>query len=107
DPADHAGRAAAQGQADQVRAAVQHVLHRQHAAPGAPEQVQSVQAESRADLGQFLDKAIDGPQRDIVRPVGVAAAELVVEDHLAAVGQDLQSLEVVVRESGATVQAQQ
>jgi hypothetical protein len=62
DPADHAGRAAAQGQADQVRAAVQDVLHGQHAAPGTAEQVQAVEVEGVADLGQFLDEPVHGPE---------------------------------------------
>ena len=106
-PPDHAGRAAAQDQAAQLRLTVEHVLHGQHAAPRAAEQVQLVETECSADLRQFLDEPVDCPQRDVIGTVGVAAAELVVEDHLAAVGQRLQRLQVVVREAGAAVQAQQ
>src|ERR1700745_3721921 len=40
------------------------------------------QAEGRADLGDLLDEALDGPQGQIVRAFGPAAAQLVVEDDL-------------------------
>jgi hypothetical protein len=86
---------------------VQDVLHGQHAAPGTAEQVQSGQAEGGADLGQFLNEPLDGPQRGVVRAFGPPAAQLVVEDDLAAVGERLERLQVVVGEAGAAVQAQQ
>ncbi len=69
--------------------------------------MQPVQAERFTDLLQFLDEPVDGPQAQIAGPVGAAAAQLVVENDPAAVGQRFQRLEVVVREAGAAVQAQQ
>ena len=48
--------------------------------------MQPVQAEGGADLGDLLDEALDGPQGQIVGAFGPAAAQLVVEDDLAAVG---------------------
>ncbi len=58
-------------------------------------------------LGHLLDEAIDGPQGEVVGTFGPAAAQLVVEDDLAAVGERLERLQVVVGEAGAAVQAQQ
>jgi hypothetical protein len=69
--------------------------------------VQSFQAQGGADLGELGDEAIDGPQGDVVGAFGAAAAQLVVEDDLAAVGERLERLQVVVGEAGTAVQAQQ
>ena len=69
--------------------------------------MQSFQLERGADGGQFLDEAIDGPQGEIVGAFGPAAAQLVVEDDLAAVGERLERLQVIVGEAGTAVQAQQ
>jgi hypothetical protein len=69
--------------------------------------VQPVQAESLTDLLQFPDEPVDGPQAQIAGPVGAAAAQLVIEDDPAAVGQRFQRLQVVVREAGTAMQAQQ
>ena len=69
--------------------------------------MQSFQAEGGADLGEFGDEAIDGPQGGIVGAFGSAAAQLVVEDDLAAVGERLERLQLMVGEAGAAVQAQQ
>jgi hypothetical protein len=107
DPADHAGRAAAQDQALQRRPAVQDVLHGQHPAPGTAEEVQAVKFKSRTDLREFLHEAFHVPQGDVGRAVRTAAAQLVVEEDPAAFGQDLERLEVVVGEAGAAVQAEQ
>ncbi len=49
--------------------------------------MQSFQAQGGADLGDFLDEAIDGPQGEVVGTFGPAAAQLVVEDDLAPVGE--------------------
>ncbi len=106
-PAGDAGGAAAQDQAAQRRGAVQHVLHGQHPAPGAAEQVQVVQAERLPDHHQLLDEPFDRPQRAVVGTIRAAAAELVVEDDPAPVGEVGEPLQVVVREAGAAVQAQQ
>ena len=69
--------------------------------------MQSFQVERGADGGQFRDEAIDGPQGEIVGAFGPAAAQLVVEDDLTAVGERLERLQVVVGEAGTAVQAQQ
>ena len=66
-----------------------------------------VQSESRTDLGQFLHETVDDPQRVVVGTVGLAAAELVVEDDAAMVRQCLQRLQVMVCGAGTAVQAQQ
>ena len=69
--------------------------------------MQPGQAEGGTDLGHFLDEAIDGPQGEIVGASGSTAAQLVVEDDLAAVGERLERLQLMVGEAGAAVQAQQ
>ena len=72
-----------------------------------PNRCRSVQAERGAHLRQLLDEPVDCPQRDVVRAVGVPAAELVVEDDLPPVGQRFQWLQVVMREARPAMQAQQ
>src|SRR5947208_1535422 len=106
-PARHARWAGGEDEALELRLPVEHVLHRQHPAPRAPEQVQAVEAERRADGGELLDEAVDAPERIVVRTVGPAAAELVVEDHRPAVGELGELLEVVVREARAAVEAEE
>ena len=46
----------------------------------AAEQVQSLEAERRADLGEAGDEPVHGAQRDVVGTIRAAAARLVVED---------------------------
>ena len=57
-----------------------HVVDRQPAAPGLPEEVTDVEAERGAHLVDLLDGAVDRPQRRVVGLVGAPAAELVVDD---------------------------
>ena len=53
------------------------------------------------------DEELERPERVVVGPVGVAAAELVVPDELPARGERLEPLVVGRRRAGAAVQAQQ
>jgi hypothetical protein len=65
------------------------------------------EAQRLADDRQFLDEAVDLPERSVDWPIGSPAAELVVEDDAAAVGEALELLQVVVWESRPAVKAEQ
>jgi hypothetical protein len=70
--------------------------------------VHAVQSEDAAHDGDFLEVETYRVDRRVCRDVGVAAAQLVVEDDLASGGcHRLQRLEGVPGESRATVQAEQ
>ena len=69
--------------------------------------MQPLQAERRPYLSDLLDEALHGPQAEVVGTVRLPAAQLVVEDDPAPVGQRFQRFQVVVGEAGAAVQAQQ
>src|SRR5207248_2581061 len=81
------------------------VLHREHAAPGVAEEVDPVEPERRADRLHLLDEELDRPVETGGRRA--AAADLVVE-HGAPAGrrEPEERLEVVVRRSRSTVQAE-
>lgn len=69
--------------------------------------MEPVETERLAHGLQLLDEGRDRPQRRIVRPVGVSAAELVVEDHPPPLpGERPQHLERSVRPARAAVQAE-
>src|SRR5205814_2198447 len=85
----------------------EHVLLREHAAPRLAEQVDPVEAELLADSADLLDEELERPL-DVLRPVRVAAAELVVDDDLPAVPRELLEWpEVRVRGTGAAVLAEE
>jgi hypothetical protein len=54
--------------------------------------MEAIEAQRLADGGELLDEAADLPERPVVRPVGPPAAELVVEDDQATVGEALEVL---------------
>ncbi len=66
----------------------------------------AVEAELAADDVELFDKRLDHPERLVVGQVGLATAELVVEDNPPAsdLGECLQRLEIVMCRPGATVQ---
>src|ERR1700730_1486748 len=104
-PARDAGWTAAEDQAFQFGRSVQHVLHGQHAAPGAAEKVQALEMESFPHASQLLYKALDSPERIVSGPLGIPATKLVVEDDLTPGGETLQLLEIEMRKARAAVQA--
>ena len=88
-------------------AAAGHVLDREPAAPRLAEQVAAVEPERGAHLVELLDGAVDRPERRVVGLLGAAAAELVVDDHRAVLGQPLgERLHVVRGRARAAVQEQ-
>ena len=83
------------------------IFLREHPAPRGAEEVEAVEAE-RVPHGLHLgDEELERPERVVAGPVGVAAAELVVPDDLAAGGEWLEALVVGRRRAGAAVQAQE
>src|SRR5919198_1984908 len=108
DPLRNAGRRAREHEALEARRLRERVLHRQHAAPRVPEEVDTVEAERLADGADLVDEELDRPERQVVGEVGPPAAELVVEDRAAAgPGHPLERLEVVVRAARPAVQAKE
>ena len=81
------------------------VLLREDPAPRLPEEVDPVEAELLADRADLVEKQLERPL-DVVGPVGLPAAELVVDDDLAA-GQLLERVEVRGRGAWAAVQAEE
>ena len=69
--------------------------------------MEALQAQRLADDRELIDEAVDLPERPVHRTVGPPAAELVVEDDEATVGEAYEVLQVVVREAGPTVEAEQ
>ena len=103
-------RRAGQDEPDDARAAAaREVLDGEPAAPRLPEQVAALlEAERRAHLVDLVHGAIERPQRRVVRLVGGAAPELVVEDHRPVRGHALRErADVVVRGARPAVQRQQ
>src|SRR5262249_40636645 len=63
---------------------LQRILDAEPAAPAVAEQMHAAEAERLTHRLDLLDIAADGPQRLVLRLVGVAGAELVVGDHAIA-----------------------
>ena len=81
------------------------VLEREHAAPGRAEQVDLVEAEVAPQRRELVEEDLDAPV-DVGRPVGAAAAQLVVDDDAAALlGEPLERREVMVRRARPAVKA--
>src|SRR5712692_4116977 len=71
------------------------VVGREHPAPRVAVQVEGVKLQVNAEQLELVDEAVGPPQGRIVRPVGLAAAELVVEDDASsAAGEPLERLQV-------------
>src|SRR5262245_87815 len=71
------------------------------------EQVDALQSQGGADLRQFVGEALDSPEGGIRRPFATSAAKLIVEDDRSLVRERRQRLEVIVRETGPTVQGEE
>lgn len=54
-------------------------------------------------MGQLVNKSVYVPKTGVIRPVGFAAAELVVEDDWPVCVESLQGLELLVGDAGAAV----
>ena len=68
----------------------------------------AVEAERLPHRPHLVHEQLDRPQVGVVRPVGAAAAELVVDhDSPSALGELLQGLEVMVRGAGPAVEAEE
>src|SRR5262249_7755894 len=63
------------------------------------EEVSAFQAERASDLGEFLDEAIEGPERLVVRMIGFSRAKLVVENDRPLLAQLAYRLKVIVNEA--------
>src|SRR5204863_2339657 len=75
-------------------------------APRGAEQVNALEPELLPDDVDFLAKDADVPF-DVLGTVGVAAADLVVEDDRPFVGKPFERCEVVVSRAGPAVQGEQ
>jgi hypothetical protein len=69
--------------------------------------VNALEAERIAHRAQLVHEALDGPERPVVRLVGLAAAELIVEHDPALVGQLRERQQVVMWRPRPAVQAQE
>ena len=79
-----------------------------HGAPRLAEEVELVEVQVLAQGDEFVDPGLLGPQFGMTVEVGVAAADLVVGDDLAArVGDAVQHFEIVMRAAWSTVQTKQ
>ena len=78
-PLIHARERRAEDEADDPFRTGEHVLEREHAAPGRTEQMDPVEAELRAHRVHLFAEDIHRPL-DVLRPVRAAAADLVVDD---------------------------
>ena len=87
--------------------AVERVLQRQPAAPRIAEEVHPLQPERLSHRRHLCDRPLNGPETRVVRTIRSAAAELVVEDHHAFIGQVGQGVDVVVRHARPAMQAQE
>ena len=96
----------AERQADDALRAGEDVLLRKHPAPRRAEEVGAPEPELLAHRVDLLAEDGDVPL-DVLRPVGVAAADLVVENDRPFTGELLERREVVVRRAGAAVQGEQ
>src|SRR5919108_1222789 len=82
------------------------MLEREHAAPRRAKQVDAIEPELIANRDDLIAEDIDIPL-DVLRPVRLAAADLVVEDDGTLVREPLERREVVVRRAGSSVKRQQ
>lgn len=79
-----------------------------HGAPRLAEEVELVEVQVLAQGDKFVDPGLLGPQFGMAVKVGVAAADLVVRDDLAArVGNAVQHFEIVVRAAWSAMQTKQ
>jgi len=83
------------------------VVDRQHRPPRLAEEADAQEAERPAHRRELLHETLERPQRPVLRPVRIAAPELVVQDDGSSVGQRLQRFEVVMRGAGASVEREQ
>ena len=79
-----------------------------HSAPRLAEEVNLVEVQMLTQGDEFVDPRFLGPQFGMAVEVGIAAADLVVGNHLSTrVGDAVQHLEIVVRAARSAVQEQQ
>ena len=82
------------------------MLERKHPAPRGAEEVDAIQAELFADGVDLLAEHRHGPL-DVLRPIRVAAPDLVVQDDRTLSRETLERPEVVMRRPRAAVQREQ
>ena len=83
-------------------------LLREHPAEAVAQQVDAPEIERRAHLLDLAHEPLHGPERRVVGRLGLAAAELVVEDDAEVVGRQVgDRVEVRARAAGPTVQAEE
>ena len=104
-PARRACRRRVEHEAREALRLGQGVLECEHPAPRGTEEMDPLQPEPLAQVVELLDEGLDDPQREVVRAVGDAAAELVVEDDAPPLLCERgQPLERVVRASRSAMQ---
>ena len=86
---------------------LQGVFLREHPAPRGAEQVDAVEPRASRTACDLGDEEVESPERGVVGPVGLAAAELVVPDDLAARRRAPRPRSGRRRRAGAAVQAQE
>src|SRR6266550_3719460 len=96
----------AEDQAHDPCRAGENVFEREYASPGRAEEVDLLEPELRANCVDLFAEDRDRPL-DVLRAIGVAAADLVVEDDRALAAKPLERAEVVVRRPRAAMQGKQ
>ena len=87
---------------------LERVVDSKHAAPGVAIENEVVEAKAAADFFDLFDVAGQGPERGVVRDVGVSAAQLVVVVDLNAGlrQKGLHGFEIAVGKAGTAVEEQ-
>src|SRR6266545_1558899 len=107
DPLRNARRRARQDEARKAGRLRERVLHGEHPAPRAPEEVDPVEPELAPDGADLVHEQLDRVEGRILGEIGLPAAELVVEDRAPArPGERLERLEVVMRRTRPAVEEQ-
>src|SRR6266498_3793654 len=105
DPLRNARRRARQDEARKAGRLRERVLHGEHPAPRAPEEVDPVEPELAPDGADLVHEQLDRVEGRILGEIGLPAAELVVEDRAPArPGERLERLEVVMRRTRPAVE---
>ncbi len=96
----------AEGEADDPLRAGEHVLEREHAAPGCAEEMDPVEAQLRAHRVDLFTEDVHRPL-DVLRSVRAATADLVVDDDRPLRRESLERTEVVMGGARAAVQGEE
>lgn len=92
-----------QDEASDADGSAQGVVNYDHAAEGVAENVDGAGHKAVSNLGELVNEAVDMPQVGVIGTVGLAAAELVVEDDWPVRAESLKGLKLPVGDAGAAV----